>query len=131
RGARGYGRGGGGPVQDGCRAGDRCPRQGRGEGAGGRATAVRLLDHAGVEEGQPRDAQRLEALDLRAVPRGGQLAVQQRVQRHLLGDQVVRLVPQLLLLVARGADGGVGDRLSLGELRAVAPAVAGLGPHVV
>ena len=65
-------------------------------------------------------------------PGRGRLAVEQRVEGHLGGDDVEALVPQGLLLVLGGLRPRLGQKFChLREGRGGGPAAAGARPHVV
>src|SRR5690606_3845491 len=89
-------------------------------------------DAGDVQEGQAGGGDGLEAGQLLVVPGGGKLAVQDRVERHLFGDEVDRLAPQLLLL---GGVVGLHRRVEQVQeflgLGGPAPAVPLLGPGAV
>src|SRR6185312_16213691 len=105
-------------------------------GPRGRTTAARttgglLRLRLDPDEGDAGGGQGLEALELVLVPGGGQLAVEDRVQRGLLGHGVDDLAPGCL---RRGLVIGLGGLVELGldhlVGRGLVPAEAVLGPHV-
>src|SRR5699024_12121654 len=114
------GRWGGTGVGVGAGGGGR-PRRGGSGGLGG----------ADVDEAEAGQRDRLEVHEGGGIPGGRRVAVEQRVQRHLVGEQVEQLPPGLLLL------GGVdrlqalleqGLHLVVGGL--ALPVHAALGPDV-
>src|SRR5690606_3310185 len=66
-----------------------------------RSAGASLLLHADIEEGQAGGRNRGEVFELVGIPGGRQLAMQQRIERDFLGEEVHGLIPLFLLLVAR------------------------------
>src|SRR5699024_10613343 len=81
--------------------------EGAGVGADGWASAPTHrsggLGGADVDEAEPGQRDGLEVHQRRGVPGGRRLAVEQRVQRDLLGEEVEQLAPGGLLLCRVGA----------------------------